>query len=42
MLIPITTKQFEKDVKKAKKQGKVIGKLKEIMKCLINEIPLPP
>jgi len=42
MLITITTKQFEKDVKKAKKQGKEIGKLKKVMKCLIDEIPLPP
>ncbi len=42
MLIPITTTQFEKDVKKAKKQGKEIGKLKKVMKCLIDEVPLPP
>ena len=35
MLIPITTKQFEKDVKKAKKQGKEIRKLKQVMKYLI-------
>ena len=34
MLITITTKQFEKDVKKAKKQGKEIGKLKKS-----NEMP---
>ena len=39
MLIPITTTQFEKDVKKAKKQGKDIGKLKKVMKCLIDEVP---
>ncbi len=41
MLIPITTKQFEKDVKKAKKQGKEIRKLKQVMKYLIDEVPLP-
>ncbi len=40
MLIPITTKQFEKDVKKAKKQGKEIRKLKQVMKYLIDEVPL--
>ena len=42
MLKPVTTKQFQKDIKKVKKQGKDIEKLKNIMSMLINEIPLPP
>ena len=41
MLKSITTKQFHKDIKKVKKQGRDIDKLKNIMIKLINEIPLP-
>jgi mRNA interferase YafQ len=40
MLTPVTTKQFQKDVKKAKKQGKEIDKLKKIMTLLLNELSL--
>jgi len=42
MLKPVTTNQFEKDLNKAKKQGKDLEKLKEIMSLLLNQMPLPP
>ena len=41
MLTPVTTKQFQKDVKRAKNQGRKIEKLKHIMTMLVNEEPLP-
>ncbi len=41
MLTPVTSKQFHKDLKKAKKQGKEIKKLKQIMALLVAEVPLP-
>ena len=41
MLKPIHLRQFEKEVVKAKKRGKDIEKLKEIMKLLTLEEPLP-
>lgn len=42
MLKPIHLRQFEKEVVKAKKRGKDIQKLKEVMKLLTLEEPLPP
>ena len=41
MLTPVTSKQFHKDLKKAKKQGIEIIKLKQIMALLLAEVPLP-
>jgi mRNA interferase YafQ len=41
MLKPIHLRQFEKEVVKAKKRGKDIEKLKEVMKLLTLEEPLP-
>ena len=41
MLTPVTAKQFHKDLKKVKKQGKEIVKLKQIMALLVAEAPLP-
>ena len=41
MLTPVTSKQFHKDLKKVKKQGKEIVKLKQIMALLVAEVPLP-
>lgn len=40
MLIPGYQKKFKKDIKKLKKQGKKIEKLKTIMHSLIHEQPL--
>ena len=40
MLQPKTTNKFEKDLQKAKKQGRDIATLKQIMLSLMNEIPL--
>lgn len=40
MLKPIHLRKFENEVVKAKKRGKDIEKLKEIMKLLIQENPL--
>jgi len=37
MLTPDYSKKFEKDVKRAKKRGKDLGKLKKIIIQLINE-----
>lgn len=41
MLKPIYLTQFEKEVTKAKKRGKDIEKLKEIMRLLVLEKQLP-
>lgn len=40
MLKPSYTKQFQKDLEKARKRGKNIEKLKAVLTCLINEKPL--
>ena len=40
MLIPSYTKQFAKDLKKMEKRGKPTGKIKKIIKKLVNEQPL--
>ncbi|MGI9273548.1 MAG: type II toxin-antitoxin system RelE/ParE family toxin [Endozoicomonas sp.] len=40
MLKPVSTQQFKRDVKKAKKQGKDCSKLKEVTGRLIEEKPL--
>jgi mRNA interferase YafQ len=37
MLKPVSTNQFKRDVKKAKKQGKDCSKLKEVTYLLIEE-----
>lgn len=37
MLKPVYTKQFSKDVKRSKKRGKEIKKLKDIMSLLIGK-----
>lgn len=42
MLKPIHLRLFEKEVARAKTRGKDIEKLKEVMKLLIQEAPLPP
>ncbi len=41
MLIPIYTKQFNKDIKLNKKRQKNIKKLKEVIELLIGEKKLP-
>ena len=41
MLQPFYSKQFEKDIKRQKKRGKNLNKLKQIMELLINEKKLP-
>lgn len=40
MLKPVSTNQFKRDVKKAKKQGKDCSKLKKVTDQLIEEKPL--
>ena len=40
MLILVTTKQFERDFKKALKSGKSKQKISEILKKLVNQEPL--
>ena len=42
MLNPSYSKQFERDLKKMLKQGKNGGKIKAVMRSLINEEPLAP
>ena len=37
MRTPSFTRQFEKDLKRVKKRGKEIGKIKEVMRRLIAE-----
>lgn len=41
MLKPIHLRLFEKEVVRAKKRGKDIEKLKEVMRLLISETSLP-
>lgn len=41
MLDSVTTKRFEKDVKLARKRGKDLNKLKEVMQLLLEGYKLP-
>jgi len=41
MLVPIYTKQFEKDLKLSQKRGKDLEKMKDIIEMLLNNQPLP-
>lgn len=40
MLKAVTTKQFEKDVKLARKRGKDLSKLRTVMQFLVEKKPL--
>lgn len=42
MLTPVYTRQFEKDVKRMKRRGKNLEKLKIITRSLVVEEPLDP
>jgi mRNA interferase YafQ len=42
MLEPIYTKVFRKQYKLMKKQGRDIGKLREVIDMIADEKPLPP
>ncbi|WP_252177761.1 type II toxin-antitoxin system YafQ family toxin [Endozoicomonas sp. 4G] len=42
MLVPVFLTRFDKDVKKAKKQGKDMEKLKFITRQLVEQKPLAP
>ena len=42
MLIPVYTRQFEKDIKRIKRRGKNLEKLKIIIRSLASEEPLDP
>jgi mRNA interferase YafQ len=37
MLTPVFTRQFEKDIKKMKRRGKNLEKLKIVIRSLVNE-----
>jgi mRNA interferase YafQ len=41
MLTPVQSTQFKKDVKKARKRGKDLDKLKALLSFLIYQAPLP-
>ena len=41
MLTPVVSGRFKKDVKRAEKRGKDMGKLKTALSLLIEEKPLP-
>ncbi len=41
MLQPVFRKSFDKDVKRAKKRGKAMDKLKLILRLLLEEKPIP-
>ena len=41
MLTPVRSSQFKRDVKRAGKQGKDLGKLKTLLTLLIEQEPLP-
>ena len=40
MLTPVYTRQFERDIKRMKKRGKNLDKLKIIIRSLIEQEPL--
>jgi mRNA interferase YafQ len=40
MLAPVYTRQFEKDIKRVKKQGKTLEKIKIIIRTLLEGQPL--
>jgi mRNA interferase YafQ len=40
MLQPVYTRRFERDVKRSKRRGKDLGKLKDIIRLLVSEVPL--
>ena len=42
MLIPIYTRQFERDVKQMARRGKNLNKLKILIRSLVAEEPLDP
>ncbi|MBW2247280.1 MAG: type II toxin-antitoxin system YafQ family toxin [Deltaproteobacteria bacterium] len=42
MLTPAYTRQFERDIKRLKKRGKNLDKLKIIIRSLVDEEPLDP
>lgn len=42
MLNPVYTRQFEKDVKRMKRRGKNLEKLKIVIRSLVTEEPLDP
>ena len=42
MVTPVYTRQFEKDLKRMKRQGKKIDKLKLIMRSLVAVEPIDP
>ena len=41
MLISVYTNHFKKDLKRVKKRGKNLNKLKDIIAKIVNEEPLP-
>lgn len=41
MLNAVTTKRFEKDIELARKRGKNLKKLRQVMQLLLEEYPLP-
>lgn len=42
MLIPVQSSAFKSDVKRQKKRGKDMGKLKKLIELLANEDDVPP
>ena len=42
MLKPVYTRQFGRDVKRLQKRGRDMGKLKAIVRLLLEETPLDP
>ena len=42
MLIPVQSSAFKSDVKRQKKRGKDMGKLKKLIELLVNEDDIPP
>lgn len=41
MLTPVRSGQFRRDVKRAERQGRSLGKLKDVVMLLLSETPLP-
>lgn len=41
MLTPVLSSKFKKDIRRMKRRGKDMDKLKELLELLVNETPLP-
>ena len=41
VLIPVRSKQFKRDIRRAQKRGKDLAKLRKVLTVLVSQAPLP-